>query len=321
MHATIKAALSELVGTLPDPILLSRIDQRLDELIQATPRPLTLQEIASSDRVKLEALCRMQVQSLYLGDHAAVCRSLSRYKLLLDTRDRGFVTNVLLDGYWEMWLTIFMCRRVKPGMVVIDVGANFGYYTLLLADLVGPQGHAFAIEPNPLAAALLRQSVALNGFGSRTSIVEAAAGAASDEWVLLYTPRNELKNSRIVESPNAVDSSAGIVQEVRQIRIDDVVSTMPRLDFLKIDAEGAEEAIIEGMPASLEKHRPSLVLEFNAGRCKNSEALIHRLISLYSTVYYLGNNSDLIQTTKDDLISHRVGEDWLLFFDRESAVL
>ena len=163
---------------LANPSFLQGVDERLMELADATPKLLALRQFASMDRFTLEALCRAQAQPLYLGDNSALCRVLSRYKLLLDTRDRGFAAHVLLDGYWEMWLTIFMCRHIQPGMVVIDVGANFGYYTVLMADLVGPEGHTFAIEPNPVVAALLRQSVTLNGFRSRTSIVEAAAGAS-----------------------------------------------------------------------------------------------------------------------------------------------
>ena len=126
------------------------------ELADATPKLLALRQFASMDRFTLEALCCAQAQPLYLGDNSALCRVLSRYKLLLDTRDLGFAAHVLLDGYWEMWLTIFMCRHIQPGMVAIDVGANFGYYTVLMADLVGPEGHVFAVEPNPVVAALLQ---------------------------------------------------------------------------------------------------------------------------------------------------------------------
>ena len=294
---------------------LQGVDERLMELARASPKLLALRQFASMDRFALEALCRAQAQPLYLGDHSALCRVLSRYKLLLDTRDRGFAAHVLLDGYWEMWLTIFMCRHIQPGMVVIDVGANFGYYTVLMADLVGPEGHVFAVEPNPVVAALLRQSVTLNGFRSRTSIVEAAAGASNAGPVLLYSPNGEFKNACIVASPNQVNVSDGTLYQVRQVTIDEIVSASPRVDFLKIDAEGAEESIVEGMYQCLKNHRPSLIFEFNAARYKSPKDLLKRLLSIYKIVSYLDFNSNLIQTTEAELVSRRVGEDWLLFFN------
>jgi FkbM family methyltransferase len=91
-----------------------------------------------------------------------------------------------LDGYWEIWLTIFFARVIKPGMTIIDVDANFGYYTLLFGTLVGENGHVYAVEPNPQVGARLRCSVNLNGLAKRTTIVEAAAGSSHGGEVILY---------------------------------------------------------------------------------------------------------------------------------------
>ncbi len=293
------------------------IDKPAAQDARIAPPLLALHEIASSDRFALEGICREQAQPLYLGDHTAICRALTRYKLFVDTRDCGFAAHVLLDGFWEMWLTMFMCRYVRPGMVAIDVGANFGYYTLLLADLVGPEGHAFAIEPNPHVTALLRRSVTLNGFAERTTIVEAAAGAYPAEEALLYSPHGEFKNARLIEARHHADPQHGTLHQIRQTTIDDIVAQSPRLDFLKIDAEGAEAAIVEGMDRALAAHRPSIILEFNARRGKEPAALLRRLISLYHRVSYVDFHSNLVETTESELMTRHAGEDWLLFFDRD----
>ena len=113
----------------------------------------------------------------------------------------------------------------------------------------------------------------------------------------------------------------GSLHQVGQVTIDDIVSTSPRVDFLKIDAEGAEESIIEGMSQCLKDHRPSLIVEFNAARCKNPEIMLERLISTYKILRYLDYDSNLVQTTMAELVSQRVGEDWLLFFDRRDRRL
>ena len=86
--------------------------------------PISLEELANRDRLTLECECRAQVQPVYLGDHTALCRILGRYKFYVDTRDRGFGSNVLLDGFWEMWLTKAIARIVRPDMVAIDIGTR-----------------------------------------------------------------------------------------------------------------------------------------------------------------------------------------------------
>lgn len=83
--------------------------------------------------------------------------------------DVGFAPHIIMDGFWEYWITQFIAARMKDGAVVLDVGANFGYYTLLMSDLIGPSGKCIAFEPNPGVAAKLRKTIAINGFESRAT--------------------------------------------------------------------------------------------------------------------------------------------------------
>lgn len=278
------------------------------------PRLLSLPQIASTDRFDLETMCRAQAQPVYLGDDTALCRMLGRYKFYVDTKDRGFGANVLLDGFWEMWLTQFITRLITPGMLVFDIGANFGYYTLLLADLVGPDGRVYAIEPNPKTAVYLRNSVMLNGFGGRTRVIEAAAGAIDAGEVQLHAPHGEPKNSYVVPRPGMPVLPGGSDYTVSEITIDGIVAQSGRIDFVKIDAEGAEEQIVEGMRACLQRHKPMLVLEFNALRGTNAAALIEKLVSIYGKVQFIDYYGHAIEIDAARVMSEHPGEDWLLFF-------
>lgn len=271
---------------------------------------IALQELMEEDRFLLETWCRAQVQPLYLGDHTAVCRILGRYKLYVDTRDRGFATNVLLDGFWEMWLTQFIARHVRPGMTVIDVGANFGYYSLLLADLVGQAGHVTAIEPNPHVTAHLSHSIKLNGFDQCTRVVAAAAGANCADNVRLFCPQGETKNARVIGQES--ETSEGAFYAVPQVSLDSI--TGGRLDFVKIDAEGAETDIIAGMRETLARHKPALVLEFNALRSPTPDMLLRTLQDIYGRIRYIDFMGEAIATDAEQLMSQSRGEDWLLYF-------
>lgn len=274
---------------------------------------LHLDEIGRLDRSIVEEACRASSQSAYLGDHTMLCRLLTRYKFYLDTRDTGFASHVMLDGYWEIWLTQFIARLIEPGMVVADVGANYGYYTLLLAELVGPKGHVHAVEPNPAAAVMLRRSVDLNGFALRTSIVESCAASSDGQEFLLYVPHGEPKNACLIASADIVSPASGTIHQLRGRALDSIAAERGPLDFVKIDAEGAEEAIFDGMSHMLGARPPKIVLEFNVARYKEPLTFIKKLQRHYEKLRYVDYYGNTSAISPERLLSHDVGEDWLLY--------
>src|SRR3954468_10195734 len=195
---------------------------------------LDIEGFARRSKRALQALCRARAQPVYLGGSEALCRILGRYKLYIDTRDKGLGAHLLLDGYWEMGLTMHIARHVRAGMTAIDVGANFGYYTILLGALVGETGHILAIEPAPETAAMLRRSVALNGFDEFTTVIEAAAGSGTAPEALLFMPEREPKNAQIVASPDGLDDIPGALHRVAQGSIDALAADRGQIDFIKI---------------------------------------------------------------------------------------
>jgi len=228
---------------------------------------------------------------------------------------------VLLEGYWEMWLTIFFAKHLQPGMTVIDVGANFGYYSVLFGALVENTGHVYAVEPNPAVATRLRRSIDLNGFASRTTIVEAAAGAVHGAEVILYAPHGEPKNAMVVSSSDMVSPQLGTTYKVPQVRLDEVASGSPRIDFVKIDAEGAEEGVIAGIIPILQRDRPGLILEFNAARYRDPAGFLDQLQAIYSRMRYIDYSGDAVSIAASQVVSERWGEDWLLHFDQPSPLV
>ncbi len=274
---------------------------------------IDVEEFAYRSKRSLEALCRVRAQPVHLGGDEGLCRILGRYKLFVDTRDQGLGAHLLLDGYWERGLTIHLAREVRPGMVAVDVGANFGYYTILLAALVGETGRVLAIEPAPETAAMLRRSLALNGFQEMTTVVEAAAGERDGEHRLFYVPQREPKNAQLVASAGGHDP-AGSLYEVTERRLDALLAEERRVDVVKIDAEGAEEAIVAGMSETLRRDRPRLVLEFNAARARDPEALLATLWGIYGEARWLDLSGRTHVASRTQLVRERVGRDWLLVF-------
>src|SRR5688572_19030398 len=151
-----------------------------------------------------------------------------------------------------------MRTRVGAGMRVIDVGANVGYYTVLLASLVGPSGRVIACEPDPDNAALLRRSVAENGF-SHVAIVEAAVTGAGGRATLYQDASWHGVHS--LARANTVNPGDGRV-DVVTVTLDALMEDAHAgIDFVKMDAQGAESDILRGAARLLGQGHARLLIE------------------------------------------------------------
>jgi len=283
------------------------------ETMQHSVHDLYPIHLATWDREDLEASIQRRAQVVPVAHDLVLARVLTRQKLFLRPSDLGFGCHVMMDGYWEMWLTRFLARTVQPGMRVVDVGANFGYYTTLLADIVGASGAVLAIEPNPDAVALLQRSVQLNGYAPYTQIRHTALGRHPDGAATLFIPESEPKNAAL----GTAAGRPGQEIEVPITNLDSVTQAAGPIDFIKIDAEGGEEQIIAGMEWLLSSAPPRLVLEFNALRGQDPAAMLTRLQTVYGTIAEINFDADVEPVTMENLLTIRRGEDRLLYFDRD----
>jgi FkbM family methyltransferase len=182
-----------------------------------------------------------------------------------------------------MWCTEFMLHRIRPGQVAWDVGANLGYYAVLMAELVGRQGRVLALEPNPRLAKLCGQTLALNGHWHTAEVRRIAAADESGGTLRFRTTFSDPKNGHLLAADEA--AAPGIDDDTLEVavptmRLDDL-SEGP-VDFLKIDVEGAEEMVWAGMQRLLDRSPGITVLmEFNAGRCRAAEATLAEIAARF----------------------------------------
>ncbi|ESR22630.1 FkbM family methyltransferase [Lutibaculum baratangense] len=298
----------------PSPFRHLNISRRVARWLARQGRPFDLRAGLDLDRTTLEDEFRSRHQAVYVGDGIVLARVLGRFKMYLRGDDVGFAGHVMMDGYWESWLTRFLIGRVEPGMVCVDVGANFGYHTLALAHLCGPAGRVVAVEPNPMALEWLRRTMHLNGFRRRTRIEGVALGDTPTGSLRLVWPAGEPKNARVIKgkvSPPHLQSTT-----VPVTSLDRLLAEEDRVDFLKIDAEGAEVAILRGGLDTLRTHRPHLVLEYNPGRYEDAQALLGELLDIYGAVARLDITGDVLPIAPRVAYEDRSGEDQLLYFGR-----
>ncbi|HEY2804717.1 MAG TPA: FkbM family methyltransferase [Gemmatimonadales bacterium] len=151
---------------------------------------------------------------------------------------------------------------VKIREVVYDIGANVGFYTVLCGRLVGPGGAVFAFEPLAETARAAKHNAQLNGFVQVTVFDKAVGAKAGTVRMAL---REESTWARLADA-----STEGPTITVQMITIDDLVKagTIRPPDFIKIDVEGAELEVIEGMRETIRAHRPVILCEMHG---KNRE--------------------------------------------------
>ncbi len=163
-----------------------------------------------------------------------------------------------LDSVYEPATTRLFLDEIVPNDVVLDVGANAGYFTLLAATRVGPAGRVYAFEPNPAVLVELKNHVALNHVEDRVTVVDAAVSDQHESEADLFisqTEDNSGLSSLIPTSDGLLNGvfDRGKTARVRTISIDDwrVKAGCARIDWIKIDVEGFEENVTRGMLKTL----------------------------------------------------------------------
>jgi FkbM family methyltransferase len=176
------------------------------------------------------------------------------HKMFLDSRD---TLGLLRDEVYEPLETELVKKEIKKGDVVLDIGANIGYYTLIFARIVGEEGKVFAFEPDPDNLALLKRNLEINGYQNTILITKAVSNKT--EKIKLYLAEDDLGDHRIY---NSHDGRKSI--EIEAIKLDDYFENYNgRIDFIKMDIQGAEGLATQGGFNLLNKNKTvKIVTEF-----------------------------------------------------------
>jgi FkbM family methyltransferase len=149
-------------------------------------------------------------------------------------------------------------RMLRPGQVAIDIGANVGMHSVIMANRVGPTGHVVVFEPDPHPMGRLRRNMALNGIDWVTT-VEAAVSARSETrtFYLHDDSIGNFANASLVAA-NVGKQTASV--EMQVVSIDEWMrdNPLPRVDVVKLLAQGEEYNALQGMRGLIERDRPKI---------------------------------------------------------------
>lgn len=270
------------------------------------------QAILTMSRSDVEQYFSSSTRSQYLGNNTILCKILGNKKFFAMADDVGFSSHMIFDGYWEYWLTQHFCEMIQPGDIVLDIGANLGYYSLIAADLVGASGKVVAIEPNPHVFNLLTKTMQVNGYAHRVTMRNYALGSEGSGGVHpFFVPTNEPKNGRFVGAHEdmACLEAHGTVFDVQLGNLAD--ENLGRVDFIKIDVEGAEIEILRHLHPIIEQHRPRVVCEVNFARGYSYDDVRESMLET-GELQHLDFDAVVKPLTKHMAANERFGEDWLV---------
>lgn len=192
---------------------------------------------------------RVKKTAVYIGHNRVLLWTKSGFKMFVDSRDVSIAPHLILEGVYEEHTEAVLRRVIQPGMHVVEVGANVGLFTLLMARSVGARGSVYAFECDPTLARIARDNLEVNGLGGIGTIDERAVSKAGGNLKFRAAMRHRGGGTLIPDLqqiPELTESERETIV-VQAVTLDQFAASYDRrIDFLKIDAEAAEADIIRG---------------------------------------------------------------------------
>ena len=216
---------------------------------------------------------------------------------IITIKHLGFTWNLNLEHYldrsiaqgkiWEELSIHILTSLVKPGMQVIDVGANFGYYSLIMSQLIGENGRVIAFEPTNDYFTRLKEHVRINnvknirlekmGLSNDTKELEISIGNSSATIHPGYYSLIEPRSKEIIQLMKFDDWWNNYIS----------MGNLDQLDFMKIDIDGHEPFFLKGAYNTLKKHKPVLLIEFAQEFLYYAHSSVFDLIDMLESLHYI----------------------------------
>lgn len=191
-------------------------------------------------------------------------------------------------GAYERESVEWFIKALKPGMTVLDIGANVGQYSLVAASQVGKTGRVHGFEPNPVTYRRLADNIALN----RYSQVTAHSLALSDQAgsATLYLPKDDNLGEASLQKYDGETESTVITTLTADEWMESADLGNPaRIDLIKIDVQGYETRAIRGASKLLARYRPLVICEFEERWLRMAGSSCEELKHLFNSLGYTAN--------------------------------
>lgn len=240
-------------------------------------------------------------------------------KLCLDMRDEVIAHGILAYGHYEPEETKLLKDIVTPGMTMLDVGANLGYFSLLVSKQLADQCKIYSFEPDPHNAGLLRRNVELNQAKS----VEVVQKAVSNKPGTVLFFKDESNYGGHSLGFNNLPGAEADRLEVETVTLNDFCSQKNlKVDLIKMDVQGYEGFVFEGASEVLKQSQLKMLIEFWPFGLEKAGAkplqVIERLLGYGFCVKMLSPNGLVDLTSPEDIVQRAREKDYInLFLTKE----
>lgn len=251
-------------------------------VVTTVVRPYIHRELPGWGRLFRIAVGDYRREWLWQGKSAVVVDKNTGYALALDLGWWSDRMTYFLGRWYDLQAQLVIREHVKSGETVVDVGANRGMFALYASKQVGPQGVVICFEPNPSCLNVLEGTLSRNSITN----IEVIGKGLSD--------RAETLNLIVPESDTGIGTFAAYDQSVPQRAVscevvlgDDALRDISP-NFVKIDVEGFEPKVIQGLSETIRRHRPLIYMEVVEQHLRRAGSSSREIISLMRSLGYEG---------------------------------
>lgn len=257
---------------------------------------MILKELLNHNRTEIENYSRGFAKSFMMGDKMCT-RMLGGPLMFCDPTNFDFSPWLGLEGFWESWVTMAIGRAIQPGSICYDVGAAWGYYSLLMGWAEAKQ--VVAIEPIPTRAEYARLNMKVSYRTTPFEVVECTVGNGTKMTMPVAVLPSIVKGM-----PTEGDF------EFRARSFDEICKEKSggKVDFMKVDIDGGELLFWDGVQETI-KNNPNLIMvvEVNSQRY-DATAFYTKINKVYETLRVVTTDggvsaitvNDLVRSSKDD---------------------
>lgn len=243
--------------------------------------------------------------------------------MVLDLNEVGISRELFITGVHEAESTKQIQEEIKPGMTIIEAGANIGYYSLIEAKIIGENGKIYAFEPSPVNMKLLKTNIALNSLEDNFETFPYGVGSKNEKRAFILMSKGNM-SSFVPRREDKVIKSLGSIN-VKVVKLDDFWNRdLVSIDYVRMDVEGFEFEIVKGMknilsskncPVGLFIEIHSELLNSNGSSCKAFLIYMAELGYEIKKARYRGKEKISVESM-NELLNHSLRENgyWETFF-------
>ncbi len=236
---------------------------------------------------------------------------LENMDLCINGMDQVITPEILMRNVYEPPSTALLKRELKPGMTFLDLGANFGYFTILAGKLTGGNGNVYAFEPEPVNLSYLKKNILLNRLQNVTVVQKIVSNRSGVS--ILYLDERNLGGHTCAKGNIPIHYSRSL--EVSATTLDDFVDAENlRVDFIKMDVQGAEGLVLEKSTKTFARFPVKILMELWPAGLRRMRTDPRELLDSLSHFFSFQIVGDPLEPADPSEILRKAGHHYLNLF-------